>query len=109
MTRSQLTTVAVGALVGAVVGALYALAYVRYRDQLRSSFAGLDAAVDLPDEPSARELKDRRYDRSRSPAYQARMAAARRYREENPGTPWPEAVRKAAQNGGGEVRTDVPA
>ena len=109
MTRSQLTTVAVGALVGAVVGALYALAYVRYRDSFQSSFAGLDRAADLPEEPSARELKDRRYDRSRSPAFQARMAAARRYRDENPGTPWPEAIRKAAQNGGGEVTSDVPA
>ena len=109
MTRQQLTTVAVGALIGAVVGALYALAYVRYRDQFQSAFAGLDKAADLPEEPSAPKGKDRRFDRSGSPAFQARMEAARRYREENPGTTWPEAVRKAAQNGGAEVRTDVPA
>ena len=97
----------VGAAIGACVGALYAWAYVEYRDGLRTGFERLDAAADLPEEPTAAERK-----RAAALKHQERMAQARLYREQHPDVSWPEAIRRArmaAQNGGGEVVSDVPA
>lgn len=103
----RLVTVLVGAAIGACVGAIYAWAYFEYREGVGGSFERLDEAAQLPEEPSASERK-----RVAALKLQERMAQARAYREQNPDVSWPaamKAARLAAQNGGGEVREDVPA
>lgn len=103
----RLTTVLVGAAIGACVGALYAWAYLEYREGVAGSFERLDAAAELPEEPTAAERK-----RAAAERHRERMDQARAYRRANPEVSWPEAIRRArmaAQNGGGEVTEDVPA